>query len=62
LSAYPDGLLQLFKDVVGIAELRSLPGGQNLSGEMLLMLARVVFEDYKLFPNNVEHKVERDDA
>jgi hypothetical protein len=36
--------------VVEIAELRATPGGRELSAEMLLILALVVFDNYELFP------------
>jgi hypothetical protein len=35
---------------VDVAFLRATPGGSDLSSEMLLMLALVVYNDYGLFP------------
>jgi hypothetical protein len=35
---------------VDIAFLKATPGGRDLSHEMLLMLALVVYNDYELFP------------
>jgi len=35
---------------VDIAFLRATPGGRDLSSEMVLMLALVVYNDYELFP------------
>jgi hypothetical protein len=49
-APYAGGLIQLFKDIVDIALLRATPGGQDISSETLLILARVTFEDYELFP------------
>jgi hypothetical protein len=40
----------LFAAMVDRAFLRDLPGGRELSSEMLLILAVVVYEDYELFP------------
>jgi hypothetical protein len=42
-------VLDLIVATVDIAWLRSLPGGRELSNEMLLILALVVYEDYRLF-------------
>jgi hypothetical protein len=41
---------QLFLDIVDIATLRALPGGREAPAELLLMLARVSFDGYELFP------------
>jgi hypothetical protein len=36
--------------IVEIAELRATPGGRELSAEMVLILALVVYDGYELFP------------
>jgi hypothetical protein len=42
--------MQLAMDIVDIAFMRLEPGCRELSGQFLLILARVVFDNYELFP------------
>jgi hypothetical protein len=46
-----DGFIESFFAIVDAALMRAL-GGERLSGEMLVILAHVVFDDYELFPSS----------
>jgi hypothetical protein len=39
-----------------IAELRNTPGGRELSPELIMLLALVVFDEYLLFPSEQERQ------
>lgn len=41
--------MEYVADLVDIATLRALPGGREANGELLLILARVAFDNYELF-------------
>jgi hypothetical protein len=42
--------MQLAMDIVDVAYMRTEPGCRELPGEFLLILARIVFDNYELFP------------
>lgn len=46
-SGFP---IQLAMDMVDIAFMRMEPGCRDLPGEFLLILARLVYDHYELFP------------
>jgi len=48
--------MQLAMDMVDIAYMRLEPGCRDLPGEFLLILARVVFDGYELFPDIPDKK------
>lgn len=49
----PDSDVPRFSEILAIidlVELRATPGGDQLSAEMLLILALIFFDGYQLFP------------
>ena len=58
-SAHEPKFIQLAMDVVDVAFMRMEPGCRELPGEFLLILARVVFDGYEIFPDPASGKTKR---
>lgn len=50
-------LIAAFSAAVDVALIRSSPGGDKLSDEMVLLLALIAFDDYLPFPSRAERAV-----